>query len=353
MTVHFMMPGSLLRRTGGTIYGRRIIEGLRAQGQAVTAHELAGAFPLADATARAAAADAAARVPAGAAVVIDGLAMPAFAGASPALAAAHRIGLCHHPLALETGLAEAARERLRADEAALLGRMHRVVVSSSHTVPVLSDYGVPAARISVVIPGTDPLPDGAARPRPWPEPSPTSPIELLCVANLIPRKGHGVLLRALARLGELDWRLTLAGALDHDPATAEAVRAEAARPGLAGRVRIVGPLAEEALAAAYRAAHVFVLPSWYEGYGMAFAEAMQRGLPIVATRAGAIPETVPAAAGLLVPPGDAEALAAALGRLMSEPELYRRCSEGALAAAGALPDWPTAAARFAQAIARR
>jgi len=350
MTVHFMMPGSLLRRTGGTIYGRRIIEGLRDQGQAVTTHELAGAFPLADATARAAAAAAAAQVPAGATLVIDGLVLPAFAGdAHRAIDGFHRVGLCHHPLALETGLDAATRERLRAAEAQLLQRMHRVVVSSPHTVPVLADYGVPAARISVVIPGVDPLPDGGARPRR----RPGAPAALLSVANLIPRKGHAVLLRALVQLLDLDWRLTLAGAFDHDPATADAVRAQAAAPGLDGRVAIVGPLADAALDAAYRAADVFVLPSWYEGYGMVLAEAMQRGLPIVATRAGAIPETVPEAAGLLVPAGDAAALAAALRRLLTQPALYRRCAEGALAAAAALPDWPGAAARFAQAIAQR
>ena len=106
------------------------------------------------------------------------------------------------------------------------------------------------------------------------------------------------------------------------------------------------------LAAAYDAADLFVLPSYHEGYGMAFAEALAHGLPIVATRAGAIPDTVPESAGILVPPGDVAALAAALSRVIEDRALLTRLSAGARAAGAALPDWNEAVAQWRNAIIR-
>src|SRR5205807_10464970 len=104
---------------------------------------------------------------------------------------------------------------------------------------------------------------------------------------------------------------------------------------------------------AYRAADVFVLPSLHEGYGMAFAEAMAHGLPIVATAAGAIPETVPRDAGLLVRPGDAAGLARALRRVIADPALAVRLAAGSRAAGARLPDWRQATERWEQVLDMR
>jgi len=89
---------------------------------------------------------------------------------------------------------------------------------------------------------------------------------------------------------------------------------------------------------------------WFEGYGMAFAEAIAHGLPVVGTRAGAIPDTVPADAGVLVPPDDVEALAAALRRLIEDPRERGRLAAGARAAT--FPTWQEQAARFAAVLDR-
>jgi glycosyltransferase involved in cell wall biosynthesis len=115
---------------------------------------------------------------------------------------------------------------------------------------------------------------------------------------------------------------------------------------------LAGEWPPEGLSVAYAEADVFVLPSYHEGYGMAFAEALAWGLPVVGTAAGAIPEVVPASAGLLVPPGDVRALAEALGRILDEPGLRESLARGAAAAGAALPDWGTAVQRWAAAADR-
>jgi glycosyltransferase involved in cell wall biosynthesis len=167
---------------------------------------------------------------------------------------------------------------------------------------------------------------------------------------VVPRKGQDLLVQALGRLPDRAWECVLAGSTERDPAFAQAVRVEAGRLGIADRVRLAGECAPEELEALYQAASLFVLPSWYEGYGMAFTEAMAHGLPILATTGGAIPQTIPSRAALLLPPGDVDALAAALVRLLDDPRLREDLAEGALAHARTLPDWHQASAAFAAAV---
>jgi glycosyltransferase involved in cell wall biosynthesis len=340
MQVHFVVPGPLDQRTGGYLYDRRMIEGLRAEGTAVTVHELAGRFPLVDDAARDAAA-AALDAMADGLPVIDGLALPAFADLrlpSPWIA------LVHHPLALESGLAPEQVEMLARIERRLLPLARRVVVTSPHTAADVAAYQVPPARIGVVLPGTDPAPVARGSGGPG--------LGLLCVASLTPRKGHLVLLEALAGLMDLEWHLTCAGSPDRDPQAAQAVQAAIARLGLADRVALVGEQNEAGLAPLYDRADLFVLASYHEGYGMVLAEALARGLPIVATKAGAIPGVVPPSAGMLVEPGDPAAFAGALRQIMTEPALRDLLSAGATSERERLPGWADAVRAFSAELDR-
>ena len=182
-----------------------------------------------------------------------------------------------------------------------------VVVTSEHTALRLADFGVPAERIRVVRPGVDSASHGmrtAATSR-------VHPVVLLCVASLTRRKGQDVLLRALARLrasaGDCCWWGR--NATRRTPASSAARRAIWASQG---RIVFAGAVGAARLARLYRLADLFVLPSYYEGYGIAVAEAAARGLPVVASDAGAIPEAIVGARHRLVPPGDVAALADAL-----------------------------------------
>ncbi len=342
-SVHFLIPGNPDTRTGGYLYDRQIMQGLTDRGWSVTLQRLDDSFPTPTPAAMQAAAAVLAALPEQAVVVIDGLAL----GAMPTLVALHKtrlrlVGLVHHPLALETGLDSTLQQQLYASELAALRHVRLIIVTSPHTVRALAHYQVAPERCVVVPPGTEPAP--LARGSGNPE------LSLLCAASLTPRKGHAVLLRALAQSQHLHWRLRCAGSPSLDPATAARLRTLASDLQLTERIEWLGELDAVSLARCYEQADVFVLPSWYEGYGMVLAEALARGLPILSTTAGAIPDTVPAAAGLLVPPGDEAALAHALEQLLTQADLRHRLAAAAKAARSHLIDWPTACAQFEAAL---
>ena len=342
-----MVPGSLEQRTGGYIYDARIVGGLRELGWRVVVHNLAGTFPDADAEARAHMTSTLAGIPAGARVVIDGLAMGGLPEPVQAARARLRIlSLVHHPLADETGLDEPRRARFAARERDALAGCAGVLVTSEFTARRLGTFGVEPARVRAVRPGTDPV-------QPAIGPGPDAPPVLLCVASLTPRKGQDLLVHALSRVRDLPWTCVCAGSLDRAPDYAVMVRGLTRETGLGGRVRFPGECEPDRLDDLYHHASLFVLPSHYEGYGMALADALARGLPVVSTTGGAIPHTVPGDASLLVPPGDDEALAESLRSLLADEAGARRRAELAAAArrhALGLPDWTQAAQAFAEAM---
>ena len=124
------------------------------------------------------------------------------------------------------------------------------------------------------------------------------------------------------------------------------------RRRLEARITLCGEQPPDAIETAYQRADVFVLPSYYEGYGMALSEALAHGLPIVSTTAGAIPDTVPSTAGLLVPAGDVPAFALALRQIISQPGLRATLTSEARRARDHLPRWSHAAASFAAELDR-
>lgn len=340
-----VQPGDPSSLTGGYIYNRRLLETLAALGWSTRLHRLPSSFPQPTPFALEEARRVLACIPAGRLVLVDGLALGGMAGLLEG--EAQRlclIALVHHPLAMETGLPAATAAALQEAEHCALEAVRGVIVTSRATARALAAYAVPASRIGVVEPGTDRAP--AARG------SGGGALELLCVATVTPRKGHALLVEALSSLIQHDWRLTCVGSLGRCPTTVAALRRQISTQGLRERVRLLGEVDPATLARCYDRADLFVLPSYHEGYGMALAEALAHALPLVSSEAGAIPETVPAGAALLVPPGDSRTLAAVLARLLQEPGLRERLREGAASARSLLPDWEQAGRRFVEQVHR-
>lgn len=337
----FAIPGDLEARTGGYIYDKALTAGLQAAGWDVQTLNLGPSFPHPNPADMANALDQLAAVETGAALLIDGLAFGALETAGLAKIKTPICALVHHPLALESGVEAGRAAALKNLETANLQLARQVLVTSTHTADTLvRDFAVPAGKITVALPGTE---------RPSTPRTPPAVPNILAVGSLTPRKGHDVLLQALALLKDLDWTAEIVGG-PHDPTVAKALPELAAALGLTGRIRFIGELDRPGLNACYAGASIFALATRYEGYGMVFAEATAYGLPIVSCAAGAVPETAPQESSILVPPDDPAAFAGALRSLLTDAALANRLAEGAQKAAARLPTWEQAAALASQAL---
>jgi glycosyltransferase involved in cell wall biosynthesis len=342
--IAFAVPGDLATPTGGYAYDRRIIAELQRLGWQVDVIGLGDGFPRPNAETKAAARDKLAALPKDCPVVVDGLAFGVLPEAAQELRERNPLlALVHHPLALETGLTPEAAEAMMESEREALACARGVVVTSASTATLLAeDYDVPPEIITVACPGTE---RGDFAPG-----SSDGIVRLLSVGAIVPRKGFDVLIEALSLIASLPWRLTIAGDRSRDPKAAAELDSDIRNHRLAGRVDLLGTVAADRLGELYAGSDLFVLASRFEGYGMAFAEALAHGLPIVGTTAGAIPDTVPAGAGILVEPNEVNALARTLRLLIENKKEREWLATGARAAALELPTWADSAKRFAAAL---
>jgi glycosyltransferase involved in cell wall biosynthesis len=339
----FVVPGDLATATGGYRYDRRIIHELRQLGWKVNVLDIGYGFPFPSPNQRATALATLSEVPDGCPIVIDGLAFGALPEAGTLRPRKPLIALVHQPLALESGLDAAQADLFRKSErAALAATVHVVVTSETTAEIVITDYGVPPNHVSVVRPGNDPVPQASG--------SCDNIIRLLSVGSVVPGKGYDLLIAALAMLADMPWRLTIAGDRTRNPAAAAQLDADIEAFGLGDRIEVLGAVPPDRIIELSLASDLFVLASRFESYGMALAEAIAHGLPVVSTTAGAIRDTVPAAASVLVPPDDADALAGALRRLIGDASERQRLATNARAAAAQLPTWQESAQKFAGAI---
>ncbi|MFJ7999542.1 glycosyltransferase family 4 protein [Streptomyces sp. NPDC096310] len=345
------MPGGVddpAAPSGGNTYDRRVCRELPGAGWRVHEHTVAGGWPRPGAAARTELAGLLAGFADGAVVLLDGLVACGVPGVVAPEAARLRLAvLVHLPLADETGLAPADAAELDDRERRTLRAVPAVVATSAWAARrLVHHHGLAPERVHVAAPGADiaPLATG-----------PGDGSRLLCVATVTPRKGQHRLVEALAALADLPWSCVCAGGLDQDPGYVAGVRELIGRHGLGDRVRLAGPLAGEELAGRYAAADLLVLASDAETYGMAVTEALARGVPVLTTDVGGLPEAVGqapdgAVPGVLVPPQDPAALTAALRGWLEEPDTRRALTAAARGRRTALDGWGTTSRSLAGAL---
>lgn len=327
----FAIPGDPTTPTGGYIYDAEILSRAPKAGLDLQLLTLPDAFPKPDDAALQATCAVLDAVPKDQPMLIDGLAFGAFPEDLAARYPGRIIALCHHPLGMEPDLSSGQAAALLASERAALAHAAAVVVTSRTTAATLTEkMGVPAMKITVAPPGTDRAPRA---------PLVGDPPQIISVGSVIPRKGHDLLVAALARLTDLKWRCRIVGPVDRDSAHTARIADRIRQADLSSRITMTGALPAQDVAELLRTADIFCLPSRYEGYGMAVAEALAQGLPVIASRTGAIPEVAPPPAAILTPADDVEALTEALRDLLRSPDRRREIGGLGHAHAQNFPGW--------------
>jgi glycosyltransferase involved in cell wall biosynthesis len=284
---------------GDDLYNRRMVEALRGAG-----HEAAVVAP-----------DAAA--PGEPWIVVADDRLRDFGGA--------RLAVIHDPARL-------TRERLQPLQGV-------IAAGAAVAARLVEEFEADRAKIHLVPPGVE----HGVRSK-----GSGGPCLILSVGAITPRRGCDALLRALAKVVDVEWRLIIAGA-PRDAAYAESLRALAGELAIAPRVTFAGALGEDAMAALWSRADMFALASVWEPHGTAVADALARGVPVVATEAAAAGVAVPPEAGALCE--DETALSRALRRAVCDAGLREDLADGAWRAGQALPDWDFRARAFAAALA--
>ncbi|MCX5424962.1 glycosyltransferase family 4 protein [Streptomyces sp. NBC_00078] len=352
-SVHFVLPGGVddpAAPSGGNAYDRRVSLDLPGFGWQVHRHAVAGEWPRPGAAARAELARTLREFPDGTVVMLDGI----VACGVPEIVVpeAERLRLAvlvHLSLGDETGLEPAVAAELDAKERDVLRAVPAVIATSDWAVRrLVAHHGLAPERVHVAAPGADIAPlasgtDGVSR--------------LLCVAAVTPRKGQHRLVQALAAARDLPWSCVCVGGLGHDPEYVARLRLLIKEHGLQDRIELAGPKAGAELDASYNTADLMVLTSYAETYGMAVTEALARGIPVLATDVGGLPEAVGRAPdggvpGILVPPEDPAALAAELRGWFGEADVRRRLKAAARGRRAALDGWATTARSLAGVLGR-
>lgn len=322
-------------RTGGYVYNSRLVEVLREQGVQLEVHCLEQGFPVVPEPQRASLARRLASLPAHTLLLMDhvylGRLLELFRQMPHPIAA-----IFHHSDVMEHGTGEDEKgRRLFEAERACLQRVDALLVSSHETARYVQEkYGFPPELIHAAVPGNDASPrtdvggySAAQGPR------------LLSVGAIIPRKHYDYILDVAARMKTTAWTWQVAGDPSRYPGHLLRLQEKAEALGLADRFQFLGDVSDADLEQLWRRTDLYVAASHYEGYGMAIAEALRHGVPVVSTASGAV-STWAKAGVLQAPANDADNMAEQIDRLFCQPGALHGLSDLAWDFGCTLPSWP-------------
>ena len=328
---HFVVPDSIddpARPSGGNVYDRRLADELPGCGWSIREHPVAGSWPNPGPAERDRFDALLAGLPDDSLVLVDGLIASAAESLVTTAGRSRVVVLLHMP------------EATKHVEPDVLNAAAGVIATSQWSRDwVITHCGLPGDRVWAATPGVDSATPAHGSP---------SGGSLLAVGPVVPAKGQDLLVAALAECANLDWSCTLAGAVDIDPAFVTSLQASAARAGIDDRLVLAGPLSSAELDELRSQSDVMISASRREAYGMAVAEGLAAGLPVIATEVGGHPEAVSQAAdgtrpGMLVPADDVDALAAGLRAFLTDPGLRASWRRSAQLRSRELLGWPETA----------
>ncbi|WP_417688232.1 glycosyltransferase family 4 protein [Roseibium sp.] len=339
-TVVFAYPGDLETPTGGYAYDRRIIDGLRQLAWNIELLPLGDGYPMPDQVTLQHVGRLIAELPQTATLVVDGLAFGCMAEVLREHAGSRRfVALVHHPLCMENGMSADVAARMQEAECKALSFASEVIVTSDATaLQVVDMFGISRDLVHTIYPGTDRTALGC--------PSDGEEVRILSVGTIVPRKGYDLLFQALGGLKHLDWHLDIVGDTSRDLRCFDELEKLLSDLELSSRVTFHGAVASSRLSEFYRSADFFALASNYEGYGMAYTEALSHGLPVVGSGEGAVRDTLNVEGALYCETGDLKALAATLGRLICDRSEREHLRQRAFLASRDFPTWEAAAKAF-------
>jgi glycosyltransferase involved in cell wall biosynthesis len=316
------------RLTGGFVYNSRLVAALAGQGAGLTEIIVPVAFPSIDGAGRKRLVAAFADMPAEAVLLSDHLHI---ADIEPLLRDRRFqvVSVFHHSKTIEDRL----NGRLADREAELRGFdvCDAVIATSAATRDyLLTHYPIAPERIFVAIPGHERATRSAG--------PATGARRILTVGAVIPRKRHDYLVEVAAGLRAAGWRWRFVGDLERDPAYVASLRKRIVEAGLSGMVELTGAVGDAELERLWAESALHVAASHYEGYGMAVAEALRHGVPVVTTESGAV-GTWARAGVLIAPSGDVAAFARIVDALFSDPERLQRLCHEAWSFGASLPTW--------------
>ena len=338
--IHFIVPGDIDQLTGGFIYAKRIINELRLIGRNVILHELSGELPNEDTPAKISAKMILDQVSDNDIVIIDWLGIIAF---EKVLEIHHLrvifIALIHNPVHIDS--LSFRKINFEAFEIKFLSMFQQVIVTSEYTAELLRKY-TKELEINTVNPGID-IP---AKINDSYISNSKHTIKILSVGSLIPRKGIVVLIEALSQLKEIKWELICVGNVNRNKEYVENIKMKISSFNLIDRIKFTGNVSPQKLSKLFQSSDIFVLPSYFESYGMVLAEAMIYSLPIITTNAGAIPYTVSTNSAILIKPGSVNEMVEALYKLMTDIEFRKDLAKKSKKAGKQLLTWSDATKKF-------
>lgn len=327
------------RRTGGWVYNSRLAQALAGEVARFEDWTVPVAFPAIEPEPRADLARRLAMLDGDDLLLSDHLHI---ADLGPMLAGRRFrvVSIFHHSSAIEDAANGEAVDR--GPERAGLAVCDAVVVTSQETRAYLQDhYAVQPERVVVAVPGVDRVPRTPAQ-------TAGEPL-ILSVGAVIPRKRYDYLLDIAAHLPKTGWRWTMVGDPARHPDYVEQLRCRIDVLGLSDRVQLAGAVSDTQLDTLWQEAALFAAGSLYEGYGIAVAEALRHGVPVVTTASGAVAGW--AGEGVvLAPSDDAGTFAARIAALLADEDARRGLADAAWRFGSGLPDWREAFAGIAARI---